>query len=165
MTLKVTQDQVKDVLASIRSLTKHQVLVGIPSTTAERQPDPEDPRPLSNAEIGYIHEFGAPEANIPARPFLVPGTKDNLEKVEKRYRAAAKKALDGDKEAVDKAHAAVGLETAASVQKKITDGPFAPLSPVTISKRKSKGRTGTKPLLDTGALRRSITYVVRDCKK
>lgn len=165
MTLTVKQDRLQEVLASLKDLTKHQVLVGIPSEKAERQPDSEDPEPLSNAEIGYIHEFGAPEANIPARPFLVPGVKDNLDKVEKRYRAAAQKALDGDHDAVEKAHIAVGLETAASVQRKVTQGPFVPLSPVTIAKRKAKGRTGVKPLIDTGQLRRAVTYVIRDGKK
>jgi phage gpG-like protein len=163
--LKVTADRVKDVLASIKALTKHQVLVGIPADAAERQPDADDPRPPNNAEIGFIQEFGSPEANIPARPFLVPGVRGNLEKIEKRYRTAAQKALDGDKEAVEKAHMAIGLETASAVQKKITDGPFVPLSPVTIANRKARGRTGINPLLDTGQLRRSITYVIRDGKK
>lgn len=193
MSLKVTIDRVKDVLASINTLTKHQVLVGIPDEKAERKPDPDEPHPLNNAEIGFLMETGVPERNIPARPFLVPGVKDNDEKIAKRYRAAAQKALDGDKAAVEKAHAAVGLETASAVRKKITDGPFAPLSEATLRARAARGRKGAtrelkrraeggaadalnddgalisnvnaKPLIDTGALRRSVTYVIRDGKK
>jgi hypothetical protein len=38
---------------------------------------------------------------------------------------------------------------------------FAPLAAATLAARRRKGRTGTKPLIDTGQLRRAITYVLR----
>lgn len=61
-----------------------EVLIGIPMSTTER-PDGE----ITNAELGYIHEYGAPEANIPARPFLIPGVESvkgkALELMKKSY--------------------------------------------------------------------------------
>jgi hypothetical protein len=32
---------------------------------------------------------------------------------------------------------------------------------MTLERRRAKGRTGTKPLIDTGQLRNAITYVLR----
>ena len=53
-----------------------------------------------------------------------------------------------------------------AIKAKITDGPFEPLKPSTIaarkSKRKSRSNADIKPLIDTGALRNSISYVIRD---
>ncbi|MDB5448418.1 MAG: hypothetical protein JWQ97_3735 [Phenylobacterium sp.] len=159
--LKVTKDRTKDVLASIRALTKQQVLVGIPDENAERKPDPEDPKPLSNAAIGYLMETGSPAQNIPARPFLVPGVQNASETVTARYKAAAKLSLDGSTDAMQQAHMAVGLIAQSAVQAKITAGPFIPLSPRTLQARKARGRTGESPLIDTGQLRRAVTFVIR----
>lgn len=161
MPVTVKIDHVKAVLASIRSLTANQVLVGVPSTTAEREPDPDDPQPLTNAEIGYIQENGAPEANIPARPFLKPGVTEAVPDIAARYEKGARAVLDGRMASIDQVHAHVGLIAQNAVRRKITDGPFAPLKESTLAKRRARGRTGEKPLIDTGALRNSLTYVIR----
>lgn len=161
MPVTVKLDRVKLTLASIRSLTTNQVLVGIPSTTAEREPDPEDPQPLTNAEIGYIQENGAPEANIPARPFLRPGISGAVPQIVARYENGAKAVLDGRLASIDQVHAQVGLSAQNAVRKKITDGPFAPLKPSTLANRRARGRKGERPLIDTGQLRNALTFVVR----
>lgn len=166
MSIKVTKDSTKAILASIRALTKDRVLVGIPAEGATREPDADDPHPdINNAEIGYLNEFGEPALNIPARPHLVPGVEKITKRVEELYRAGAKAALDGNASAIDKAHMKVGMVAASSVQETITDGGFAPLAKATLAKRKAAGRTGEKPLLDTGQYRRAITYVVRKAGK
>lgn len=161
MAVRITQDRAAQIMQSIRSLTRDRVLVGIPSTTAERKPDEDEGAPLNNAEIGYIHEFGAPEANIPARPFLVPGVRNAEAAIAHQLRAGALAALDGNLEGTEARMAAAGQAAVNGVVEKITTGPFAPLAPYTLERRKAKGRTGEKPLLDTGQLRRSITYVIR----
>jgi hypothetical protein len=55
----------------------------------------------------------------------------------------------------------VGLIGTSAVQAKITDGAFAPLAERNIKGRLRRGRTGTKPLIDTGAYRRSFTYTIQ----
>lgn len=59
MTVKVRVDKAREVFAAIRKLTKTEVLVGIPGDGKER--DPGEGEPITNAELGYIHEFGSPK--------------------------------------------------------------------------------------------------------
>lgn len=163
--VKVTTDRTASVKAALKALVQDRVLVGIPSEHAFRDPDIEDPHPhLNNAEIGYLNEFGAPEANIPARPHLVPGTQKALPKVEKIYRDAVGKVVVGDVKAIHDAHAKVGFVVASSVKSLITDGVSPQLAESTVKDRKRRGRTGTTPLLDTGQYRRNIDSVVRAAK-
>lgn len=155
------KDRVPEILKAVRDLTKKEVLVGVPDENAGRQPEPGEPADVSNAVIGYVMEFGDPERNIPARASLVPGVTSAIPDITKRMKSGAEQALSGSPEAAEKAMHAAGLMAQAAVQRKITDGPFVPLSPVTLAERRRRGRTGEKPLIDTGQYRRAITYVIR----
>lgn len=162
-TLVVVRDRVPEMIAAVEALTLKELLVGIPAATAARTPE-EGEAPIDNATLGYIHEFGAPAANIPARPFLIPGLQAARDRVGKRLQKAAEAALDGKLDDIDAQYDAAGLIAQSAVRARITDGPFVPLAPATIAKRRARGRQGTSPLLDTGQLRRSVTYVVRTQK-
>lgn len=157
MTVKITKDGVPALLKAIRDLASKEVLVGIPDVAAGR--DDEDA--ISNAEIGYLMETGSPSQNIPERPHLVPGVEAARDKIEKRMRAGANATLSGKSSDVDATLTAVGITAENAVKAKITDGPFVALSPRTLAKRRAKGRTGEKPLIDTGQYRRAITHVLR----
>ncbi|CUJ98274.1 Uncharacterised protein [Achromobacter sp. 2789STDY5608615] len=157
MSMTVTTDKLAQVLAAMAQLVKKDVLVGIPDSAPEREGD----TPLSNAQIGYILDNGSPKANIPARPFLVPGVENVQPEIVEDFRGGAKAALDGNAAGVERALVRAGLRAQSSVRAKIQDGPFDPLAPRTLADRKKRGRTGEKPLLDTGQLRNSVTYVVR----
>ena len=146
---------------AVLALLKSEVVIGIPDDGSARQPEPGASAPPSNAVIGYTQEFGSPEQNIPARPFLVPGVESITPKAAELLRKAGKAALFGDAAAVEAALNQIGLIGQAAAQQKITDGPFVPLSERTLKARKARGRKGDKPLLDTGQLRRSVTYIVR----
>lgn len=161
-TVKMTIDRVGPVLKSIQLLPNTRVMVGIPSTEAERSPDPADGEvsPLNNAQIGYIMENGSPSANIPARPHLVPGVKESAPKWSTYLGAAAKAALDGNDTTAGKNFHAAGLTAQNAVRAKITEGVPPELSPRTLAKRRAKGRTGEKPLVDTGEYRRAQSYVI-----
>lgn len=74
-------DNAKAILDALRSLTKKDVLVGIPSEDSGR-----DDVPFGNAGIGYLNEYGSPEQNIPPRPHLVPGVKSAEEQTVPRRR-------------------------------------------------------------------------------
>jgi hypothetical protein len=145
---------------AILKLTKSEVLIGIPAGS-DRAPEPSETATLDNADIGYLMETGAPERNLPARPFLMPGVESITPKAAELLRKAGKAALFGDSGAVETALNQIGLIGQSAVQQRITDGPFVPLSERTLTARKARGRTGTKPLIDTGSLRRSVTYIVR----
>ena len=159
-----TKDATKVVLDRIKALTKSEVLVGIPDANAART-DAEDAEkkgePINNAGLGYVHEFGIPEKNIPARPFLFPGVSDAKDRIAKVLSNGARKVLSGDAGAGDAALTKVGLIAETSVKSRIDEGPFVPLAPVTIAQRKRRGRTGEKPLIDTAQMQRSVTHVVR----
>lgn len=161
----ITKDNLKKVTLAMANLTKKRVLVGIPATNTERKPENNESTQLTNAALGYIHNYGAPEANIPARPFMEPGIKDAQSRIETALASASKAALsfdaDGTTQALDKA----GLIAQSSIRNKINEGPFEPLAPSTIKARQRRGVSRTKPLIDTGQLRNSITYVIKDENK
>lgn len=142
---------------AVGRLTRAVVYVGIPAEGAARPVKEGEKRgPISNAALGYIHETGLPEKNIPARPFLVPGVENAKPKIVEQMKAAAKAGLNGNTADMDNALNAVGLIAQIAVQAKITSGPFAPNTPATI-KRKGSDR----PLIDTGIMRRAVTYIVK----
>jgi hypothetical protein len=161
-TARVIKDNTAEVMKAIELLANTRVMVGVPAEEALRQPEPgEKSTPINNAALAYIHENGAPEAKIPPRPFLKPAVAGMSDEIASRLNTIADAALNGRPEAVSKGFHALGLRAQAAVRNKINEGVPPPLSPVTIKRRLAKGRTGTKPLIDTGQLRNAITYVIR----
>lgn len=174
--LKIKRDDVAKILRGISELTAKTVLVGIPESEAPR----DGTEPVNNAALGYIHEHGSPANNIPARPFLIPGVQSAQEAVAAKLKGAAKAALDKKTEGVSKGLHAAGLAAQSAVRAKLNSGDFAPLSNATLRARARKGRQGAvdelesraagnepgtetaKPLVDTGQLRNSINYVIRN---
>lgn len=174
----VAKNKVPALLKAIQSLTNKRVMVGIPAEHAER-PDSE----VTNALIGYVLETGAPERNLPARPFLVPGVRNCTEDAMARLKKAGISALSGNMSDVDNQLNAIGLVAASSVKDKMDTGPFAPLADATLEARVRRnngsqvgaaeelasrragnppGTSLAQPLIDTGNLQNSITYVIRD---
>lgn len=154
----MTRDAVAQMMRQVQALTKREVLVGIPAENTERR---EKGEPINNAILGYIHENGAPKANIPPRPFLIPGVKNAEPKTAKRFEAAAKAALSGNPDGVERNLHAAGLIAQNAVRAVINSGVPPELSERTLEARRRRGRTGDVPLIDTGQLRNSITYVIR----
>jgi hypothetical protein len=158
----VTKDGMAGLNKSLAQLIKSRVLVGVPAETAEREPEPgEEAKPINNAAIAYIMNAGSPAQNIPARPFMEPGIEAVEDRIAAAYKKGAQQLLDNPSADPNETHMKVGLIAQTSIQDKITDGPFTPLAPSTIAARQAAGRTRTTPLIDTGQLRRAITYVIR----
>lgn len=197
-------DNTKKIKEAFKRLTETKVLVGVPSdddqphlgadvkSGNERKQAESGKEPITNAELAYIHSNGAPEVNIPARPFLEPGIADVQSDIQTIFKNAAEFALKGDYTLVDQALDAVGLIAQAAARKRIADGIPPPLSPVTVAHRMRRTKassykrkasvaaqiafneqfeqTGsmegspTTPLLDTGQLVASISYVKRKMK-
>lgn len=171
MTKKVgvhmVKNKVPQLARSIRELTKRDVLVGIPASESDRNSDE-----ITNPELGYIHENGVPELNIPARPFLVPGVREGQGMYVKYLKQAVNALIKANESLAEKALTAAGQAGAIAVQQKIHRGPFTPLQPSTIARRRRRSAGSTyrrvattaaqvSPLIDTAQLLRSITYVVR----
>jgi hypothetical protein len=168
--VRVLKDISPQVLEGIRRLANTRVMVGIPGDAPARPANTLEPgqTPHTNAELGYINEFGEPALRIPPRPFLVPSMEAMQPQIIAGLHKAANAAVGGRPEGVTKALMTLGQRCASAVQKKITDGPFKPLAPYTIWKRQNRKvspRMGTKPLLDFGHMRRAITYAIRNIGK
>lgn len=155
-TVKVTIDKTKKLLKDIRALTKQELLVGVPAEESGRD------GPIGNASLAYIHEKGSPARNIPARPFLEPGIEKVKDEVVTELGQGAANLMSGKSGSYTQSFNRSGIIAVNSVKRMITAGEgFAPLKPKTIEDRKSKGFKGEKPLIRTGQLRNTITYVIR----
>ena len=120
------------------------VLVGLPKGS-NNYPDG-----TSVIRVGIIHEFGAPSMNIPQRSYLRSTIKENNIKYKKLFEKLTFKMINSDT-TMNKSLRYIGETVKGDVIAKITKGIPPPL----------KVRKGT-PLVDTGHLRQSITYVIRE---
>jgi hypothetical protein len=173
--VEVTLDKTKQVGDAIQQLAKARLLVGIPQSSAGR-----DAGKLNNAELGYIHENGSPEAHIPARPFLHTGVRKVQDSVTvPGFEKAGRQAMSGDWAGAERTLSIVGQKAVDSIKDTLTAGIPPPLRPGTIAGRLRRtaayGKAGpqkraqlrqraagdAKPLIDTGQLLRAITWVLR----
>lgn len=152
--MQMITDALPDLLRRLAAVAQRDVLVGVPAGEGR------DDGP-TNAEIGYQNEFGSPANNIPARPHLLPGVAAVQDKVVAKLTQAADAAATGRPSDAERHLHAAGLLAQNSVRRTLTTTAYRPLSERTLAERRARGRTGTKPLIDTGQYRRSITYVVR----
>jgi hypothetical protein len=169
--------------AAIDALVQKEVLVGFPEETSQRKETEED-GDMNNATLAYIHDNGAPEANIPQREFMRPAINEVLTTVKRKMLSLAKKvAMGGGPDAVDQGYHAIGLTVQKAIRGKINEGIPPPLSDRTVAARAAKGRKGAmwekawrsagappglelaKPLIDTAQMRNAVNYVIRDRKK
>lgn len=180
--VSVVVDKSKSLEAALAALASQEVLVGIPADKASRQATPEDGEDAAptNAQLGYIHEHGSPVRNIPARPFLAPGIKDARAAIVDQLRAGGQAALEGNTSGVTTALNKAGLIGQNSVRAHFVDNDWAPLAESTLGQKTGevknsdgkvtkKGKTRAQsgainPLILTGQLRKSITFIVRKKK-
>lgn len=164
-----------DILQAVGELSKMDVLVGIPHGEVRTDGDG-----LTNAQIGYLQETGSPAMNIPERPFLVPGVEQVQDEVGDTLVKAVDAAFSGNHKRMMFLLESAGMKAMSSVRAYFVNGEFAPLSLATIrarARRSSRSRNGAKkylkqletgpaetglvrPLIDTGELRKSVTYII-----
>jgi phage gpG-like protein len=109
---------------------------------------------LSLLEVAALHEFGAPEAGIPQRSFIRATIDEKRVDIERLQFALAKRVALGEI-TEEQALQMIGAKVAGWVKTRIAEGIAPALAPATVAKKKS-----SKPLVDTGQLRSSITHVV-----
>ena len=170
MTVTVTTSLVKEFKATMQALIKKNVYVGIPEDNTKREnietKDGSKPSPVTNAQLGYLHENGSEGGRIPARPFLKPGVEQAGPEVA-RILGQAAITTGTSAQDVDIALEKVGQRTRDIVKNRIRQSTdIQGLSEATKyarAHRKKNRRTGVmKPLIDSSQMINSITYVIRD---
>lgn len=153
----VTTDFTKDFFAVIKKFKKDAVLVGIPEEESPRESDL-----INNATLLAINNFGSPANNIPARPVMEIGIRQAQPEIVNAFRAGAKRALSGGKNALSTAYNRAGIVAANGVKKAINaqEGIAEPADS-TLAAREARGFKGTKALIVTGQMRNAITHVVK----
>lgn len=156
MSVKVTKSGpgLKLVRKQLQSIKESDVLIGIPASTTERKSDEE----INNASLLYLHTNGSPINNIPARPVLEPSIKANKGIITPHLGNAAAAALRGRPDQAQSEMNIAGSVAANGAKKWFTDprNNWPPDAPSTVEAKGSD-----KPLIDTAAMRRAITFVVR----
>lgn len=161
--LHMKVDTLPQLLKALRALEKREVVVGFPmDKNVERRRDEGEDVDITNAEIAFIQTKGDPEGNLPPRPFLEEGVREGGPKIAAQLRNTAMNALEGNVSGVEKGFTATGLVAVSAVRNKIVVGPFQKLADSTIAARRRRGRTGTKPLQDTGQLRNAVNFATRE---
>ena len=173
MSVKETGD-LRAFVRQLEAIANTAVYVGIPGESSQRiSGDAKNVRTAdepTNVDLGYIHEYGTNtgiggHVPIPPRPFLHPGVSKATahcvellkigvaESLEKRSPAPVLATLDE-----------AGLHAVSVVRGMFDtqgDASWPQLAKGTLYKRRQRGRSGTRPLLDTGQLRNSITYIIK----
>lgn len=104
--------------------------------------------------VASVHEFGAPNKNIPVRSFMRSSYDENREEINR----VIEKSYDGilaGKETVYWSLQKIGVWFTAKVQKKIRDLREPPNAPSTIARKGS-----SNPLIDTGQMIQSVQHEV-----
>jgi hypothetical protein len=165
MPVTVVKDRVATLQKAIAALVGTKVMVGIPMDSTNNT---RNDGPIGNAAIGYIQETGAPEINLPARPFLVPGVQSIEGEIIARLKTIGEDGLSGKASAITRGLTALGLVAQNAVRSYMTTADFVPLSPRTVAARRRRhpSRTAaapsdTRPLINTGQLRNALTFVLR----
>jgi len=181
LNIDLTKDMMPELMRAVRDMTTKEVVAGFPEESPKaRKDDRGDYVSITNAVIAYVQNTGAPELNIPARPFMVEGVTDVQDQIVDGMKKVGQAALDGDAQRVDQGFHAVGLTAQNGIRNKITVGPFEPLAESTLKARARRGRKGAqkeldrraaggapgvdlaRPLIDSSQMRNAATYAVRD---
>lgn len=173
-----------DLVASLQKLAGVEVLVGFPEDTTERDPEGDKPSGITNASLGYIHDNGAPEQNIPARPFMAPGIESVQDKIaDKLGQVLQAAARGGSASTIAEGMTQVGITASLGIKNYINEGVDPPLAPATLRARAARGREGAqdelnnrrkgeapstalaKPLVDIGEMRDAVSFAIRPRKQ
>lgn len=153
ITIKIKKDIYNQFKSALLDFANIDLLIGVPQEKSQREGNNE---PITNAELMFIHSKGSPIRNIPPRPTIEPTIDKNNSKIAQKYSEAIKKILLFRKNEGRQDLEKLGLWLVNKVRAMFGSDELTPLRPATI---KAKG--SDRPLIDTGQLRKSVTYVIR----
>lgn len=132
------------------------------------------PGQLTTTQLALIHEFGAPAAGIPARPFILPSHDKHRPEyqalLERTARACIETALKGGDAAgkYRKFLALIGTRMKTDIQNFVTQGEQVPPpnAPATLARKLAKSKKGAtkapRTLVDTGRMIGAVGWEVRE---
>ena len=128
---------------------------------------------LTNVQLAYLHSNGSPVNNIPARPFIEPAIEQEevMSKMAAMFGQAFEAAIEGDAGAAEIALAKAGIYGRNAVREYMGTGALQENAEITITGGWMRNKVSGKPvyvhgkgynnpLIRTGALRDSVTYVI-----
>jgi hypothetical protein len=188
LTVDIKNDRLEEITAALQALAATELLVGVPASRTDRG----DEGGPTNALLAYVHNYGCPSRNIPARPFIEPAIAAKRERCIDLMKKAAKLALDGKRASAISQFHVLGMEIQNEMKETISRGIPPPIKDATVFYRKqgrksqhmrpaevayfverAKGKSPhvlqtqrghyglITPLINTGALLNSLSYVVR----
>jgi hypothetical protein len=154
----------KRLLEQLRELSKLQVRVGY-----QRGENTDEDSGADIADIAMWNELGT--VNMPSRPFMRDSVDNHAGEIQ-AFCEAQLRAIAGGGQTAQGALNAIGSMQKGLVQNEIREGNFAPNSDITINGGWMrtpggkpfyvKGKGSNKPLIDTGRMRQSVNYVIRE---
>lgn len=153
VSIKVRKDIYKQVKKKLLDFSKQDLLIGVPQEKTQREGNE---RSITNAELMFIHTNGSPARNIPKRPTIEPTIDENKAKITEKFKNAVNKILQNKGDGKDDLEK-LGLWIVNKVKARFGSDELAENAPSTIAKKGSD-----RPLIDTGQLRNSVTYVIRN---
>lgn len=145
------EQALKDLAKRMTGPTK--VLVGVPKGSGSYEDG------LTYATVLAVNNFGSADGLIPPRPALQPAIEKGAPQYQRLAELMIPKVLSGQME-MHMLLEQMGQLAEGHVKQEITDLRTPPNAASTIAKKGSDN-----PLIDTGALRQSIRYVVDDGKE
>ena len=136
----------------IKELQNFKIEVGFNEDSGS-YPAEEGGESITLANVAAWNEFGSERS--PARPFMKQTAVDYKSKITNHANKALKKAINGG--GAEEVLNSIGSFTKGKMQLEIKNGDWEPNSPYTIAKKGSD-----KPLIDTGRMRQSIVYVIKE---
>jgi hypothetical protein len=152
-------DTLTDIQDALEALSNKKLLVGITGKDERTDTD------LTNSQLMLIHEYGAFEVNIPARPVLYPVLQQQNDYVKNAFWEATQYALRGEENNVDKQLNYLGKYLVDKVKERILSHISPALKPDTLAKRRRRGNFDTTPLYDTHQLLNSFGYKIESTSK
>lgn len=156
--MKVIRKQGVNLNVILANLSKKSVKVGWFDSSKYQDGTP-------TAYVAAIQEFGVPEKNIPARPFMRPTIKAQKENWGNLAQSGARSVLKGNSDITD-VMTKLGGKVSADIQETITTITSPALAPKTIAARLRKRADSktvgnlTKPLVDSGYMLDQVKFLV-----
>ncbi len=132
------------------------VVIGLLSDGKKRK----EGDPLTNAQIGAVHEFGSSDGHVPERSFIRATIDANPEKYRTFIKKLALAVLLGEMTEAE-ALKRIGGMVEGDVRKRINANIPPELSEKTKEQKVVNGHSGNTALVNTGQMKSAITFQVR----
>jgi len=141
-----------EIESALNQVKRSEVYIGIPADRTLRRGDE-----MNNASLLFIHTHGSPLRNIPPRPVIEPALRTVAKPIADELAKSAKALLEHNPQRSLMFLKRAGVLGSNAAKRWFTNpmNGWPPNAPSTIAHKGSD-----RPLIDTGQLRRAITYAI-----